>query len=129
MKIIRFAMLAFIVAAGCDIPQRPVSEGNVTGSFFTELFGKRCSAEILFGSYAGGIDDESYGEIKNLLSARGGQLTTKEKPWGREGEKAICVDIASASAADRLVQEVAAIIAAHEPTKGPVTVTRGPPLP
>jgi hypothetical protein len=117
---------AMFALTACQAPERPVTEGNVAGSFFSDLFGKRCSLEILFGSYAMGIDSKSHGEIKAALAKRGSQLAIQERPWGREGEQAVCVDIKDAATADRLEKEIAAIITANEPTKGPVTITRGP---
>jgi hypothetical protein len=122
---IAITALIFAVTA-CSAPERPVTDGNVAGSFFADIFGKRCDLEILFGSYASGIDSKSYDQIKALLVKRGSQLSTEQKAWGREGEQAICVSLKNISDTDSLEKEVTAIIAANEPTKGPVTITRGP---
>ncbi|MFC4291422.1 hypothetical protein ACFOWX_03230 [Sphingorhabdus arenilitoris] len=130
MKKYRLAMLPAITAlcavTACEPPSRPVTEGNIKGSFFEDLFGERCSLEILFGSYASGIDDKSYREIKALLASRSGKFTMSEKQWGREGEKAVCANGTDKKAVDALEKDIAQIIAANEPTEGPVTVTRGP---
>lgn len=115
----------FFAITACQVPENPKADSNVTGSFFSDFFGKRCSLEILFGSYAMGIDSKSHSEIKALLARQSNQLSVQEKPWGREGEQAICVDTKNAAEAVLLEKEVAAIIAANEPTKGPVTITRG----
>lgn len=128
MKNLWILVAVFPLFSGCDIPKRPVSEGNVKGSFFAELFGSRCSVEILFGSYAGGIDIQSHAEITSLLTRRDDLLRNEEQIWGGEGEKAICVNMRSAAGANALARDIDKIITAHTPTKGPVTVTRGPPL-
>ena len=120
------AAAALLSLSACGVPERPVTDGNIKGSFFEDLFGKRCTLEILFGSYASGIDAKSHTEIKVLLDSKNGIFTVEEKPWGREGETAICANSDSIKEADNLEKAVARIIAANEPTRGPVTVTRGP---
>jgi hypothetical protein len=127
MKKATIAIALFILpTAACKVPQRPVTDGNVTGSFFEGLFGKRCDLEILFGSYASGIDGKIHGKITALLTKQGDKITSESKNWGREGEKAVCIDVKSERNAAPLEKEITAIIAANSPAKGPVTVTRGP---
>jgi hypothetical protein len=120
------AIAILILAAACSVPQRPVTEGNASGSFFEGLFGERCDLEILFGSYAAGIDGKIHGKITALLTKQGDKITSESKNWGREGEKAVCVDVKSERTAALLEKEITTIIAANSPAKGPVTVTRGP---
>ena len=126
MKHITSLCLIMFALSACDAPERPITEGNIKGSFFADLFTKRCTIEILFGSYASGIDQPSYDQIKALIDGQDGNFAMAEKPWGREGETALCIDSKDADAAAKLEEEIATIIAANEPTKGPVTVTRGP---
>ncbi|NJM51092.1 MAG: hypothetical protein HC843_09630 [Sphingomonadales bacterium] len=100
-------LFALALLCACQPPQRPVTEGDAKGSFFEDMFGQRCTLEILFGSYAAGIDGKSYAAVKAVLESRKGDFSVKEQAWGREGEKAVCADTANMEAADAVEKEVA----------------------
>lgn len=118
------AMVMALMA--CDIPEKPKVEGNVNGSFFEELHGKRCALELVFGSYAAGIDTAVYDETIALVKKAENVSGSVVKPWGKEGEQTVCVETTVQAAADSLKEEIEAIISRAQPTKGPVTVTSGP---
>ena len=52
---------------------------------------ENCDVTVVFGSYAMGIDGQSYQKAEAYLKRRKGVRYTSTN-WGREGERTICVD-------------------------------------
>lgn len=52
---------------------------------------ENCDVTVVFGSYAMGIDGESFRKVEAYLKRRPNVRYTATS-WGREGEKTVCVD-------------------------------------
>jgi len=61
--------------------------------------GESCDVSISFGSYAMGIDGDAYARVETWLAAHKDLVTDVEvTPWGREGERTVCVMTSSPAA-------------------------------
>ena len=80
-----------------------------------------CDLRIQFGSYAMGIDSRSADSIERLLASDRAVAAVEAFPWGREGEKTLCVRVRSEADVDRLFNEVSRLLPA-EPL-GPISVS------
>lgn len=129
LNIFAGGILTIGILSGCAEPEpanAPQPNGNISGSFFGELYGRRCTLEIVFGSYAAGIDGRVRKDVMTLLGGSDKISSVTEKSWGREGEIAVCADLPDQADADALKSQIDAIISRYNPTVGPVTVTMGP---
>lgn len=52
---------------------------------------ENCDVTVVFGSYAMGIDSQSYAKVEAYLKRRKAVRFTATN-WGREGERTVCVD-------------------------------------
>ena len=76
-------------------------------------FLEQCDVEIVFGSYAMGVDQELKSRILRTVSNDSDVAEWNERSWGREGESTVCVHSPSEAATDRLYDRLAALIPAH----------------
>lgn len=61
--------------------------------------GDGCDVSVSFGSYAMGIDSEAYARVETWLGEHKDLVAdVKVTPWGREGERTLCVTAASPAA-------------------------------
>jgi hypothetical protein len=61
--------------------------------------GEGCDVSISFGSYAMGIDGEAYARVETWLAGHKDLVAdVKVTPWGREGERTVCVTATSPAA-------------------------------
>ena len=61
--------------------------------------GEGCDVSISFGSYAMGIDSEAYARVETWLAGHKDLVAdVKVTPWGREGERTVCVTTTSPAA-------------------------------
>ena len=61
--------------------------------------GEGCDVSISFGSYAMGIDGEAYARVETWLAGHKDLVAdVKVTPWGREGERTVCVTTTSPAA-------------------------------
>lgn len=61
--------------------------------------GEGCDVSVSFGSYAMGIDNDAYARVETWLGAHKDLVAdVKVTPWGREGERTVCVTATSPSA-------------------------------
>ena len=61
--------------------------------------GEGCDVSVSFGSYAMGIDQEAYARVETWLAGHKDLVAdVKVTPWGREGERTVCVTAISAAA-------------------------------
>lgn len=56
---------------------------------------------LSFFSPGNGIDGQTYGEVKALLANDYAAVYVNEVPWGREGEKDLCLDMSALSKKER----------------------------
>jgi hypothetical protein len=84
---------------------------------------KECSVAVRFGSYAMGIDGKAAGEVDRILAGHATVLSVDRLGGGREGEYALCIRTRSAAGADRLFDEIRAVLPARP--RGPITIEAG----
>jgi hypothetical protein len=80
-----------------------------------------CALRVEFGSYAMGIDREASRAVDQLLAGDPAVTSVELYPWGREGEKTLCVRLRSEADAERLARAISALFPA-EP-RGPLSVS------
>ncbi|MGV8929472.1 MAG: hypothetical protein ACOH1E_06955 [Brevundimonas sp.] len=66
-----------------------------------------CDVEIVFGSYAMGVDQALKASILRTVRSNADVAEWSEVRWGREGESTVCVHSPNESAADRLYDRIA----------------------
>lgn len=52
---------------------------------------ENCDVTVVFGSYAMGIDSETFARVDTYLKRRAPAVAANTTSWGREGERTICV--------------------------------------
>lgn len=81
-----------------------------------------CDVTVSFGSYAMGVDSDLKARILALVDREVGLDNTEERPWGREGESNLCIHAPRPGQADRLFDQIAALIPSTS-ERAPTTVT------
>jgi len=128
MKSVLLLSIAFL-AGGCTAPEdgaisqnqaQPKGRPMVTHAPGTDIPAD-CALRVEFGSYAMGIDRSASAAVAQLLVDDPGVASAQTFPWGREGEKTICVEVRSAADAERLFEAISRTFPA-EP-RGPLSVT------
>ena len=83
--------------------------------------GEGCDVSVSFGSYAMGIDQEAYARVEAWLAANPKLVAdTKVTPWGREGERTVCVTATSQAAIKPVFTGVVKLLPV-EGKKAPIT--------
>jgi hypothetical protein len=83
--------------------------------------GEGCDVSVSFGSYAMGIDQEAYGRVEAWLAANPKLVAdVKITPWGREGERTVCVTATSQTAIKPVFTGVVKLLPV-EGKKAPIT--------
>jgi hypothetical protein len=81
-----------VLAAACATNSGAEPPPSVPG-------GEGCDVSISFGSYAMGIDGEAYTRVETWLAGHKDLIAdVKVTPWGREGERTVCVTATSPAA-------------------------------
>ena len=113
---IRFtAVLAAIALTGCASGATPPAGAD----------GVRCDVTVAFGSYASGIDTVLHERIVRSLDGDSRVASKVERPWGREGERTLCVRARNRGDVDALFGELEAMAAQAGGLRAPTTVARG----
>ena len=81
---------------------------------------ENCDVTVVFGSYAMGIDSESYAKVERYLKRRP-KVKFKATNWGREGERTICINAKTDAAARRIYADLEAMAPATA-NRGPITI-------
>ncbi|HYE45022.1 MAG TPA: hypothetical protein VEA44_04530 [Caulobacter sp.] len=112
---IRLAPLAFAgLLAACATDSGAEPPPSVPG-------GEGCDVSVSFGSYAMGIDQEAYGRVDAWLKANPKLVAdVKVTPWGREGERTLCVTTTSPAAIRPVFSGVVKLLPV-EGRKAPIT--------
>lgn len=92
-----------LVAVACA-PTPPVSAGTPLTD---------CELRVRFGSYASGIDREALDRVRTALQADARTAGLSERPWGREGERDLCVAVRTQADARALVETARTAIPAR----------------
>jgi hypothetical protein len=89
----------------------------------TEIFGHSCAVYVYFGSYAMGIDHDTFLKTQAILKADKGVTKVERKNQGREGEQALCVHTKGKTSAKRVYQKITKLFSSKLEHRGPVGVT------
>jgi len=109
------AGLAALSLAGCASSATPSTGPD----------GVRCDVAVAFGSYASGIDTVLHERITRSLASDSRVASKIERPWGREGERTLCVRARNRGDVDALFGDLQAMAVQAGGLRGPTTVTRG----
>lgn len=80
-----------------------------------------CAIRVRFESYGPGIDTQALALVQAVLSEDSRVLSVTEGPWGREGERDLCVAVRGAADAGPLAARVIGVLP-PPPRPGPVEV-------
>lgn len=83
--------------------------------------GRPCPVVVSFGSYAMGIDQAALRKARAYAARSRTVRIVSETPWGREGERTLCLDARGRKEANRAFEDLRAMIRASART-GPTTV-------
>jgi hypothetical protein len=103
-----------LLAAACATDSGAEPPPSVPG-------GEGCDVSISFGSYAMGIDSEAYARVETWLAGHKDLVAdVKVTPWGREGERTVCVTATSPAAIKPVFSGVVKLLPV-EGKKAPIT--------
>lgn len=106
MKSMRTLLVAAALAltAGSALPAAAVTTQGGRASIAPG--DENCSVTVVFGSYAMGIDQQSFQKVERYLKRRAPAVRYTATSWGREGEKTVCVTTRSAKSARRVFNDI-----------------------
>ena len=114
-RLIAMAAAAGLLAA-CATAQTADAASSAPGD------GANCDVTMIFGSYAMGIDGETFAKAEAYLKRRTDLVAKVDSTsWGREGERTLCIDART----DKATRKVFTDLRAMTPTtarRGPVTI-------
>ncbi|MDO9335181.1 MAG: hypothetical protein Q7T61_02155 [Caulobacter sp.] len=103
-----------LLAAACATDSGAEPPPSVPG-------GEGCDVSVSFGSYAMGIDGEAYARVETWLAGHKDLVAAvKVTPWGREGERTVCVTTTSPAAIKPVFSGVVKLLPV-EGKKAPIT--------
>lgn len=109
--------LASLATAGSAFAVTPEGGRPVTGVAPGD---ENCDVTVVFGSYAMGIDGESFRKVEAYLKRRPNVRYTATA-WGREGEKTVCVDTKNKAQTRRVYSDLRGMLP-RVSRRGPVTI-------
>ncbi len=80
-----------------------------------------CDVTVVFGSYAMGIDSQTFAKVDAYLKRRAPAVTANTSSWGREGERTICVTTRNAKATRKVFTDIRNM-APRVARRGPVEI-------
>ncbi len=81
-----------------------------------------CDVTVVFGSYAMGIDGDTFQRVETYLEDRSDIIAKAETTaWGREGERTICIDARNDEATRRIYSALEGMAPATA-NRGPITI-------
>ena len=88
----RLATLLAAAALAAACATVPATAAQPEGSRLSIAPGdENCDVTVVFGSYAMGIDSQTFAKVDAYLKRRAPAVTANTSSWGREGERTICV--------------------------------------
>ena len=109
--------LASLATAGPAFAVTPEGSGPVRGIAPGD---ENCDVTIVFGSYAMGIDGQSFARVEAYLKRRPNVRFTSTS-WGREGERTVCVDTKTAKATRKVYTDIRGMLP-RVSRRGPVEI-------
>ncbi len=73
-----------------------------------------CALRVRFGSFASGIDREALDRVRAAFAADARAGAVDERPWGREGERDLCLTPRTRADAQRLADLARAAVPARK---------------
>lgn len=118
MKVL-IAALAALTVAGAALPAAAVTPVRAPS---TSPGPEGCAVSVRFGSYAMGIDDRAFQRVQRYV-ARNKRLVAASSvsPWGREGERTVCIGTRSRKATTQVFSDIKSLIR-HRAERGPTEV-------
>jgi hypothetical protein len=135
MRLHALAALALLSTAACSVAEpvdataqppvapTPVAEAPVPepAPQPTDDNPQPCPVLVRFGSFAMGIDRPAFEAVEQALRAAPRSPEITERPWGREGERDLCVAARDKGEAQALLNIAREAVPAR-PLRGPVTI-------
>ena len=119
MRKLALSALAALVCAAAALPAAAVTPpGGRPGIAPGD---ENCSVTVVFGSYAMGIDGDSYARVERYLKRHRPAVTYSSSNWGREGERTVCVTTRSARVTRKVFNDIRGMHP-HVSRRGPVEV-------
>ena len=88
----RLAVLLSVAALAAACATVPATAAQPEGSRLSIAPGdENCDVTVVFGSYAMGLDGQTFTRVDAYLKRRAPAVTANTTSWGREGERTICV--------------------------------------
>jgi hypothetical protein len=93
MMVMRIAALFATAALAAACAAVPADAAQPAGSAPASVApgDENCSVTVVFGSYAMGIDRDSFQKVDRYLKRRAPAVHYTATNWGREGERTVCV--------------------------------------
>jgi hypothetical protein len=91
MMVMRLAALFATAALAAACATVPADAAQPAGQPSIAPGDENCSVTVVFGSYAMGIDGESFQKVERYLKRRAPAVRYTATSWGREGERTVCV--------------------------------------
>ena len=82
---------------------------------------ENCDVTVVFGSYAMGIDSQTFAKVDAYLKRRAPAVTANTTSWGREGERTICVTTRNSKATRKVFTDIRNM-APRVARRGPVEI-------
>jgi hypothetical protein len=112
MRPIATAVLLALSVWGCGMAETPVAAPGAPAPARGEA-AAACPLMVRFGSYASGVDPAAVEAVTAALKADRRAAEVTVRPWGREGERDLCVVPRSTADAAALAQVAQAAIPAR----------------
>ncbi len=106
MRLVAVAAAAVLAAACATVPADAAQPAGTPGRPGIAPGDENCDVTIVFGSYAMGIDGQTYERVEAYLKRRAPAVHYTSSAWGREGERTVCVTTRSARATRKVFNDV-----------------------
>ena len=114
--------LVLIAAAAASLAACATTESADAASPAAPGDSEACDVTVVFGSYAMGIDGDTFAKVEAYLAERKDVVSQAQTTsWGREGERTICIDAKTDAAAKKIYADLEAM-APKTANRGPITL-------
>ena len=103
----RFAVLLSVAALAAACATVPATAAQPEGGRPSIAPGdENCDVTVVFGSYAMGIDSQTFDKVDAYLKRGAPTVTYTASRWGREGERTICVTTRNGKATRKVFNDI-----------------------
>ena len=123
MRLVAIAAAAVFAAACATVPADAAQPAGTPSAGRPGIApgDENCDVTIVFGSYAMGIDSQTFAKVDAYLKRRAPAVTANTSSWGREGERTICVTTRNAKATRKVFTDIRNM-APRVARRGPVEI-------